>query len=160
MSDITSIDQSYRLATSVEVGKFTCLVADTSAYADGCQVPAAANAAFLGIAQESIIPDAIADYVAGQYTITSGTAWPANSIPAASAGRNIRTRLFGISRAVVGVVPINRGDELNIADNQGRVKTVNEAAGTLVYVIGIAIDAPTNVGDVIRVLVLGYRKKT
>jgi len=159
MSDITSIDQSYRLASSVEVGKFTCLVADTSVYADGCAVPGGANAVFLGVAQESIVPNALADYVAGQYTIVSGTAWPANSIPSSSTGRNVRVRQFGISR-VVAQSAISRGDELNIADSQGRVKTVSETAGTLVYVVGIAIDAATQAGDVVRVLVLNYRKKT
>jgi len=159
MSDVISIDQSYRLAANIEVGKFTCLIADTSVYADGCNVPGAANAVFLGIAQESIVPNSVADYVAGQYNITSGTSWPANSIPASATGRNIRVRQHGISRAVAAGT-INRGDEVNINDTQGRVKSVSETAGTLVYVVGIALDAASAAGDVIRVLVLGYRKKT
>ncbi len=31
------LDKTYRLATSVELGKFTVVVADSSVYGDGCQ---------------------------------------------------------------------------------------------------------------------------
>ena len=55
---------------------------------------------------------------------------------------------------------ISVGDEVNVADSQGRVKTVSETAGTLVYVLGRAMDSAGQTGDVIRVLVLPYNKKT
>ena len=159
MSDITGIDQSYHLAANIEIGKFTCVIADTSVYADGCNVPGQANDVFLGVAQESILPDAMADYSGGQYTLTSGTSWPTGAIPASGLGRNIRVRQFGISR-VVAAGAIARGAEVNINDTQGRIKAVSETTGTLVYVVGIALDAASNPGDVIRVLVVPYRKKT
>jgi hypothetical protein len=159
MSDITGIDQSYHLDANIEIGKFTCLIASTANYADGCNVPGLANDVFLGVAQESILPDAMADYSGGQYTLSSGTAWPSGAIPASGLGRNIRCRQFGISRVVAGGA-IGRGAEVNINDTQGRIKGVSEATGTLVYVVGIALDAATQAGDVIRVLVLPYRKKT
>jgi hypothetical protein len=158
MSDITGVDQSYHLDANIEVGKFTCVIASAINYADGCTVPAVSNDVFLGVAQESILPDAMADYSAGVYTLTSGTAWPTGAIPSNGLGRNIRCRQFGISR-VVAAGAISRGAEVNINDTQGRIKTVNEGVGTLVYVVGIALDAAYNAGDVIRVLVLPYRKK-
>jgi hypothetical protein len=135
------------------------VIASATNYVDGCNVPGQANDVFLGVAQESILPDAMADYSGGQYTLTSGTAWPTGAIPASGLGRNIRCRQFGISRVVAGAA-ITRGSEVNINDTQGRIKVVSEAAGTLVYVVGIALDNAVNPGDVIRVLVVPYRKKT
>jgi hypothetical protein len=157
MSDITAIDQSYHLNYNIEVGKFTCLAPDTTVYADGCGVPSGANGQFLGVAQESILPDAMADYSSGQYTLASGTAWPTGAIPASGLGRNIRTRLLGISRAVASGA-ITRGAYVNIANAQGQVKAVSES-GTMINVVGVAIDAATNPGDVIRVLVMPYTYK-
>jgi hypothetical protein len=158
MSDISAIDQSYHLNYNIEVGKFTCLGPDSSVYADGCNVPSGANGQFLGVAQESILPDAMADYSCGQYTLVSGTAWPANTIPASGLGRNIRTRIFGISR-VVASGAVARGAYVNIANAQGQIKAVSEAVGTYINVVGIAIDAAVNAGDVIRVLVMPFTYK-
>jgi hypothetical protein len=163
MSDITSIDQTYRLYSNgqtygIEIGKFTCLAPDTNAYADGCNIPSGANGLFLGIAQESIIPNSMADYSGGQYTITSGTAWPAGSIPVDSKGRNVRVRQFGISR-VVAAGQITRNDLLIIADVYGRAETCPAVGGTTYNVIGRALDAATNSGDVIRVLVAPFTYK-
>ena len=158
MSDITGIDQSYHLNYNIEIGKFTCLAPDTSVYADGCNVPSGANAQFLGVAQESILPDAMADYSGGQYTLVSGTAWPTGAIPASGLGRNIRTRLFGISR-VVASGAITRGAYVNIANANGQIKTVSEAVGTMINAVGIAIDTAVNAGDVIRVLVMPFTYK-
>jgi len=158
MSDVTAIDQSYHLNYNIEVGKFTCLAPDTTVYADGCGVPSGANGPFLGIAQESILPDAMADYSSGQYTLVSGTAWPANSIPSSGLGRNIRTRMFGISRAVASGA-ISRGVYVNIANAQGQIKTVSEASGTMINVVGAALDAAANAGDMIRVLVMPFTYK-
>ena len=158
MSDITAIDQSYHLNANLEIGKFTCLAPDTSVYVDGCNVPSGANGQFLGVAQESILPDAMADYSGGQYTLVSGTAWPTGAIPASGLGRNIRTRMFGISR-IVASGAITRGAYVNIANAQGQIKAVSEAVGTMINVVGIAIDAAVNAGDVIRVLVMPFTYK-
>jgi hypothetical protein len=157
MSDITAIDQSYHLNANIEVGKFTCLAVDTSVYADGCNVPSGANGPFLGVAQESILPDAMADYSGGQYTLASGTTWPTGAIPPSGLGRNIRTRILGISR-VVASGAITRGAVVNIANAQGQVKAVTES-GVTINVVGIAIDAASNPGDVIRVFVMPYSYK-
>ncbi len=157
MSDITAIDQSYHLNENVEIGKFTCLIPDSSISADGCVHASGANAPFLGIAQESILPDAMADYTSGQYTIVSGTAWPAGSIPSSGLGRNIRTRIFGISR-VVANAQIARHATVITAPS-GYVETCPASSGTTYNVVGIAIDAASAQGDVIRVLVLPYLYK-
>jgi hypothetical protein len=153
MSDITAIDQSYHLNANIEIGKFTCLAPDTSVSADGCNVPSGANGQFLGVAQESILPDAAADYSGGQYNLVSGTAWPTGVIPASGLGRNIRTRMFGISR-VVASGAITRGAYVNIANAQGQIKAVSESSGTTINAVGVALDAAANAGDVIRVLVM------
>jgi hypothetical protein len=158
MSDITAIDQSYHLNANIEIGKFTCLSPDTSVSADGCNVPSGANGQFLGVAQESILPDAAADYSGGLYNLVSGTAWPTGVIPTSGLGRNIRTRLFGISR-VVASGAITRGAYVNIANAQGQIKAVSEAVGTYINVVGIAIDSAANAGDVIRVLVMPFTYK-
>jgi hypothetical protein len=145
------LDKTYRNDANVEIGKFTVVVEAHANYANGCGVPAAANAANpLGIAQNSIIPDATTDFAAGVYQIVSGTAWPAGAIPASGLGRAVRVRKAGISQCVAAGV-IARGDRLNVADNQGRVKTINEVAGTVVYEVGQAEEAAGQAGDVIRV---------
>jgi hypothetical protein len=158
MSDITSIDQSYHLNYNVEIGKFTCLAPDTTVSADGCGSPSGANGAFLGVAQESVLPNAMTDYSGGLYDIVSGTAWPAGAIPSSAIGRGIRTRIFGISR-VVASGAITRGAYVNIANAAGQVKAVSEAVGTYINVVGTAIDAAVNAGDVIRVLVFPFTYK-
>jgi hypothetical protein len=151
MSDITAIDQSFHLDGNVEIGKFTCLMASATNYSDGCLNPSGANVQCLGVAQESILPDAMADYSGGQYTLTSGTSWPSNAIPSSGQGRNIRTRMLGISRVVANAA-IARMSLVNIAGSSGFVKTVSES-GVTIYPVGLALDTATQQGDVIRVLV-------
>lgn len=149
------LDKAFKLSANVEVGKFTVLILDTAAE-DGCSVPGAANAGpIAGVAQESVIPNSIADYSGGLYGIVSGTAWPANSVPSAATGRRISTRMVGISR-VVAAAAIAVGDFVNIADAQGRVKKVDEAGGTLVHVLGVALSAAGQANDVIRVMVMPH----
>jgi hypothetical protein len=121
--------------------------------ADGCNVPSGANGQFLGVAQESILPDLALDYTGGLYNLVSGTAWPTGVIPTSGLGRNIRTRLFGISR-VVASGAITRGAYVNIANAQGQIKAVSESSGTTINAVGVALDAAANAGDVIRVLVM------
>lgn len=158
MSDITAVDLSFHLDGNVEIGKFTCLVPSGVNYGDGCLNPSAANAAFLGVAQESILPDSVADYSGGQYNVTSGAAWPSNSVPASGQGRNIRTRVLGISRLVASAA-ISRGAYVNIANAAGQVKAVSESTGTMINVVGVALDAASATGDVIRVLVTPFTYK-
>ena len=158
MSSIVSIDLAYKNAANVQAGKFTVVKSDTATFTDGFLVPAAANDPFLGVLQESLVPDSVADYSGGQYNITSGAAWGANQVPSSGQGLMARVRQFGVSRCVAASA-IARSDKVNIADTQGRIKTVSEAAGTLINVVGIALDAATAAGDVIRVLVLPWQYK-
>jgi hypothetical protein len=65
--------------------------------------------------------------------------------------------MFGISR-VVASGAITRGAYVNIANANGQIKAVSES-GTMINVVGIAIDAASNAGDVIRVLVMPFTYK-
>ncbi len=154
------LDKAFSLNQNVEVGKFTALKLDTATtYLDGCLVPSGANdGPIIGVAQESILPNGFNDYSAGVYQITSGTAWPSNVIPTAATGRKINTRVVGITRCVAASA-ITKGDEVNVADSQGRIKTVSEVGGTLAYIVGIALDPAGQANDVIRVLLTIMRRK-
>ena len=71
MSSEQTLKKSYRLDANVELGKFTVVIQESTNFADGCAVPAAANAAgILGVAQNSIIPSGTADYSAALTEIT------------------------------------------------------------------------------------------
>lgn len=154
------LDKTGRLNSNVEIGKFTCLVISTGTYRDGVDVPSAANALnFVGVAQESILPNGFNDYVSGIYQITSGTAWPANAVPASALGRSIAYRMAGITRVIAAAAFVT-GARLNIADSQGRVKAVSEAGGTEVQEVGWALDAATQTGDVVRMMITNVRRKT
>ena len=147
-----------RLNSNVAIGKFTVVVDSTGTYENGIDVPAAANAGpIAGVADESILTESMNDYSAGQYQITSGTAWPSNSIPSSATGRGIAVVVLGISR-VVASAAISIGDDVNIADSQGRIKTVDETTGTTVYVLGKALQAATAAGDIIKVMVNPMKK--
>lgn len=152
------LDKSYRLASNVEVGKFTLVSPDVGTYADGCVPASGANVAVLGVAQSSIIPEATADFSGGKYQIGSGSAWPTGAIPTSGVGRNVRVRRAGITQCIAAGV-IARGDRVNSAASTvvngiamlGLVKTINEAGGTLVHELGEAEEAAGQAGDVIRV---------
>lgn len=153
------LDKTGRLNSSVEVGKFTALVLNVTNYVDGVAVPSAANASlFVGVAQESILPDGFNDYSAGVYQITSGTAWPTNVNPPSSLGRGVSYRMIGISRAVAASA-IASGDHVNIADSAGRFKTVNESAGVTVNDCGFALSPALAANDVFRMFVLPTVRK-
>jgi hypothetical protein len=140
------------LNSNVEVGKYTVLILKNtnSIGVDAVDVPSGANVGpFAGVAMESILPDGFNDYVAGVYQIASGTAWPANVIPSSSQGRNIGYVTDGVTRVIAGSGTINTGDRLNVADSQGRVKTINETSGTTVYEVGEALEPSTQAGTVI-----------
>lgn len=148
------LDKTGRINSNVEVGKFTVLVMSTGTYKDGVDVPGAANAGpVVGVAQESLLPNSFADYSGGRYLIVSGTAWPAGAIPAVATGRGVAYRMVGISRVVAGAA-FAAGARLNIADSQGRVKAIDETAGTLVNEVGWALEAAAAAGDVVRAFIM------
>lgn len=147
------LDKAYPSNVNVEIGKFSVVVSDTSVQTNGFALPGGSNAGkLLGVIQESLLPDNVADYSGGVYNIVSGTAWPTNAVPASGLGLGRRVRRIGISRCVAASA-INRGDRVNVNDTQGRIKTINETAGTLVHELGIAEEAAVQAGDVIRVMI-------
>ena len=64
--------------------------------------------------------------------------------------RGLTLRVNGIARCVAAG-PINQGAMVNVADQYGRVKAVNESSGTTVYPVGIAMHNVSNVNDVLQV---------
>lgn len=54
---------------------------------------------------------------------------------------------------------VNYGDSVNIADTGGRIKTVSEAAGTAVNLVGIAEEAADEAGQKIMVNVRDMGKQ-
>ena len=140
-----------KLNSAIEVSKFTVLIGSTGTYTNGVDQPSGANAGpIAGVAEESIIPEGYTDYNGGTYPIATGTAWPTGVNPSTPIGRNISLVRKGIIHVKAGGV-VAIFDRVNIADSQGRIKTVNEVAGTLVHELGTALEAATQAGDVIRV---------
>jgi len=110
-------------------------------------LPAAANAAgVLGVTVEH--------FVEPNYFVPQGTN-PATVTGTPPTLYNLQSR--GLTLQVNGVArciaagPINQGQLVNIADNYGRVKAVNEAAGTTVYPVGMALHNVTAANDVVQV---------
>lgn len=149
------MDRAGKLNSNVEIGKFTALVMSVGTYTpDGIDVPSASNVGpVAGVAQESILPNGLNDYSGGTYQITSGTAWPSGSTPSAATGRTIGYRRWGRSKAIAASA-IAVGDRVNIADSQGRLKTVNEVSGTLIHEVGVAVSPASAAGDVFWVDVM------
>lgn len=67
-------------------------------------------------------------------------------------GGHVAVRKAGIAR-VVAAGAIALGDAVNVADSAGQVKTVSEALGTLVNILGFAETAAAAAGDVIEVFI-------
>jgi len=143
------LDKTYRNDANQRILKYTALVAGLVNGAGYATVPGAANAPrVLGVAQEDIVENGVNAWVGGVAQITSGQA-PVAGAPT-QLGKNVRVAKAGIAR-VIAAGAIAVGDWVNVADNQGRVKTVSEAAGTLVNVLGQAETAAANAGDIIHV---------
>ena len=66
-------------------------------------------------------------------------------------GRDVSVYNFGTMN-LVAASAIAVGDYVNIADAEGRVKTVSEAAGTVVFVVGIARGAAGVAGQYVPVM--------
>jgi hypothetical protein len=84
---------------------------------------------------------------------------PAGPNAAKIRGVAVGTRINGdgVSVRTEGEFPIRAasaiavGDDVNIADTDGRVKTVNEAAGTRVFLVGEALTPATQANDIVIV---------
>jgi len=143
--------KAYRNDANVRVLKSTVLVVGVANGAGYAAAPGAANAGkIVGVSLEDVCENDINPWVGGVAQIQTGQA------PAAGArtllGRNISVAKDGIV-PVIAASAIAAGDWVNINDAQGRIKTVNEAGGTLVNVLGMAETAAAAAGDVIRVSV-------
>jgi len=117
------MDKTYRINTTGGAASARVVVA--GAATGQCALPAAANAGkILGV------------------TVTSQP----------EIGRGISVRKAGIAE-VVAAASIAPGSPVNIADATGRIKAVNESAGTKVQCLGFAETGATTAGDIVEVFI-------
>ena len=136
---------------------FTKPVTNTSTQADlYVGLPGGANVAFEGSAAEDFLePGFKFDSGVDPTTVTGTT--PAS--PYNFAGKRISVVKRGVFPMIASGA-IAQGDEVNIADAYGRVKTVNEIAGTAVHVVGKATRPAGAANDLVYVDIAPYIKKT
>ncbi len=159
MAGINGLTLGFRLGANVRVTKFSVLVKDVADTAQNqiyAGVPAAANAAgILGVTIDHVLePNFFVPPGTDPSTVTGTTPTLYNL-----KGRGLTLQVNGVARLYAAGV-IAQGDELNVADAFGRVKTVNEAVGTAVFVVGIAQAPAAAVNDIVPVLLSFYVKKT
>ncbi len=136
---------------------FTKPVTNTSTQADlYVGLPAGANVAFEGAAAEDFLEPGFKFDAGVDPSTVTGTAPAA---PYVFTGKRISVVKRGIFPMIAAGV-IAQGDEVNIADATGRVKTVSEAVGTLVFVIGKATRPTGAANDIVYVDIAPYIKKT
>ncbi len=124
------MDKTYRITTSGGVASARAVVAGVTT--GQCALPAVANAGkILGV------------------TVTSQP----------ELGRGVSVRKAGIVD-VVAAGAVSVGSPVNIADATGRVKMVNETAGTKVQCLGFAETGASSAGDVIEVFISVHERTT
>lgn len=151
MAGINGLTVSFRSQSNVRIYKFTALVKDTADTTQNQQfagLPAAANApGILGVLTDHFVePNYFVPQSTNPTTVTGTTPVLYNLT-----GRSMTLQVNGVARCIAASA-INQGDLVNLADNYGRVKTVNEAAGTKVFPIGIAQNSTQNANDIVEVL--------
>lgn len=148
----------FRAKQNKRIHKFTAVTIDTTDSTQNqeyCDIPGGANVQCLGLVAEHFVePNYFVPQGTDPTTVT-GTTPTLYTLTA----RPVSVVTFGRARGIAAGA-INEGDEVNIADSSGRLKTVNETAGTLVYVVGIAQNSTANANDVVIVEVHPYAKKT
>jgi hypothetical protein len=141
----------FRADANVRIYKFTALVQSTANVSTQSQqfaaVPGGPNApGVLGVTVEHFVePNYFVPGGTNPTTVTGSTPTLYNL-----QNRGLTLQLNGVARCVAAG-PINQGQLVNVADNYGRVKAVNEAAGTTVYPVGMALHNVSNVNDVQQV---------
>lgn len=141
----------FRADANVRIYKFTALVqsvANTSTQSQQfAAVPTAANSpGVLGVTVEHFAePNYFVPQGTNPTTVT-GTPPTLYNLQ----NRGLTLQVNGVARCIAAG-PINQGQLVNIADQYGRVKAVNEATGTTVYPVGMALHNVTNVNDVVQV---------
>lgn len=152
MAGINGLTIGFRADSNVRIHKFTVLTQSAASTSTQGQqfagVPAAANAAgVLGVTTEH--------FVEPNYFVPQGTN-PTTVTGSAPTLYNLQNRglclqVNGVARCIAAG-PINQGQLVNVADQYGRVKAVNEAAGTTVFPVGEALHGVTNQNDIVQVL--------
>jgi hypothetical protein len=141
----------FRSDANIRIYKFTALVQSTANPSTQSQqfaaVPAGPNApGVLGVTIAHFVePNYFVPQATNPATVTGSTPTLYNM-----QGRGLTVQLNGVARCIAAG-PINQGQLVNIADNYGRVKTVNESTGTTVYPVGMALHNVSNVNDVLQV---------
>lgn len=151
MAGLNGMTTGFRADANVRISKFTALVKSSANTSTQSQqylaVPGGANAAgVLGVTVDHFVePNYFVPEGTDPSTVT-GTTPTLYSL----AAKGLTVQINGIARCYAAGA-INQGDLVNIADVYGRVKTVNEAAGTTVYPVGRAMHNVSNVNDVVQV---------
>ena len=141
----------FRSDANIRINKFTALVQSAANPSTQSQqfaaVPAGPNApGVLGVTVEHFVePNYFVPQATNPATVTGSTPTLYNM-----QGRGLTLQLNGVARCIAAG-PINQGQLVNIADNYGRVKAVNESTGTTVYPVGMALHNVSNVNDVVQV---------
>jgi hypothetical protein len=141
----------FRSDANTRIYKFTALVQSAANPSTQSQqfaaVPAGPNApGVLGVTIEHFVePNYFVPQATNPATVTGSTPTLYNM-----QGRGLTLQLNGVARCIAAG-PINQGQLVNIADNYGRVKAVNESTGTTVYPVGMALHNVSNVNDVVQV---------
>lgn len=152
MAGINGRTLGFRADANVRIYKFSVLTESTAnastQAAQFAAVPAAPNApGVLGVLVEHFVEP---NYFVPQSTLpdqVTGTTPTLYNLE----NRGLTLQVNGVARCIAAG-PINQGQLVNVADAFGRVKAVNEPAGTTVYPVGMAQNNVTNINDVVFVL--------
>ncbi len=151
MAGINGLTIGFRADANVRIHKFAVLVQSTANTSTQGQqfaaVPAAANApGVLGVLTEHFVEP---NYFVPQGTSSTTVTGSAPTLYNLQ-NRGLSLQVNGVARCIASG-PINQGQLVNIADNFGRVKAVNEAAGTTVFPVGMALHNVANPNDIVQV---------
>jgi hypothetical protein len=151
MAGLNGLVLGFRADANVRINKFTALVQSVLNTSTQSQqfaaVPAAPNAAgVLGVLVEHFLEPNFFVPPGTNPTAVTGTTPTLYNLQ----NRGLTLQVNGIARCIAAG-SINQGQLVNIADQYGRVKAVNEAAGTTVYPVGMALHNVSNVNDIVQV---------
>lgn len=139
------LDANVRVVRGTALGPGTV---NTSTQSDVfVAIPTAANGKFLGAAAEDLLETGFKfDSTVDPTTVTGTT--PASPY-------NLSGKRIGLVRKgrfpMIAASAISLGDFVNIADANGRVKTVSEGAGTVIQAIGQALTPAAAANDIVEV---------
>ncbi len=151
MAGINGLTLGFRAGDNKRVTKFTAMVKDTTDTTQNqnyAMLPAGANAgAVMGVTVDHVLEPNFFVAPGTDPTTLTGTAPTLYNLK----NRGVTLQVNGVARCYAAGA-INEGDLVNIADAFGRVKTVNEAAGTTVFPVGTALSTAAAANDIILVL--------